>query len=424
MKRKLSLRLKTQEQRKAKEKDRSVTMGFFPDLDLLNSLFFFKDGFNRYLEYIYSASIAISLLTGISGLYKGKSNRLNMVRGIFLLSVFFCIIGQGRAFSYVIQPAGTLLRNEHRIFFSYFFGFAICASFTATFFSLNRIGYLKDPLKPSLFSFLGFPGILILSTFMENLHSITYLGKGLIFSFQIAGGIFALSYIKRNKLKRIYYNYPLQSFALSFAIAGHTIGLWIGSINLVIFALATPPILVIYMFILEYNNPEFLREHVSLERSFDNQRIPDTEEMQDEALILNRFVPRNLLEGVNLTKIDENVQRFISNREFLDEEIRLPDFSAYIGLSVHQASYYLNNYKKLSFSDFLNFHRLEAAKEMILMNQEMNLLEIALACGFNSPSSFRRACLKFADNTPKELRNELIRNKIPVGKILELQTQP
>ncbi|MBM9575797.1 AraC family transcriptional regulator [Leptospira sp. 201903070] len=397
-------------------------MGFFPDLNLLNYLNFFAEGFNRYLEYIYSVSIAISLLTGISGLYKGKSDRLNFVRGIFLLSVFFCIIGQGRAFSYVIQPTGTLLMNEHRIFFSYFFGFAICASFSTTFHTLHVIGYLKDPLKPSLWAFIGFPVIFIISLFLENLHSITYFGKTLVFLLQMVGGIWSLSYIKKQKLKRIYYNYPLQNFALCFSIAGHTMGLWIGSLTLVLFALATPALFVIYFFILEYNFPEILRKSIFRSENSELETELEAAFVQEEVQILNQYIPRNLLEGVNITKIDENVERFVLNREFLDEEIRLPDFSAYIGLSVHQASYYLNNYKKLSFSDFLNYHRLQTAKEMILMNQEMNLLEIALACGFNSPSSFRRACLKFEEKSPKELRNQLIREERPIPH-LELQAQ-
>ncbi|MBM9499124.1 AraC family transcriptional regulator [Leptospira sp. 201903071] len=397
-------------------------MGFFPDLDLLNYLGSLNNGINRYLEFFYSSSIAISLLTGISGLYKGRSNHLNLVRGIFLLSVFFCIIGQGRAFSYIILPTDTLLTMEHRIFYSYFFGFAICASLSTTFYSLHVIGYLKDPLKPSLWAFLGFPVVFILSLFLENLHSITYLGKGLIFSMQVTGGIWSFSYIKKQKLKRIYYNYPLQNFALSFAISGHTIGLWIGSMNLVILALAAPALFVIYFFILEYNYPEILRKSIFRPKNSEIETELETESIQEEAQILNQYIPRNLLEGVNITKIDENVERFVLNREFLDEEIRLPDFSAYIGLSVHQASYYLNNYKKLSFSDFLNYHRLQAAKEMILRNQEMNLLEIALACGFNSPSSFRRACLKFEENSPKELRFKLLGEARPI-QTLELQAQ-
>ncbi|WP_141638806.1 helix-turn-helix domain-containing protein, partial [Leptospira interrogans] len=33
-----------------------------------------------------------------------------------------------------------------------------------------------------------------------------------------------------------------------------------------------------------------------------------------------------------------------------------------------------------------------------------NLLQIALECGFNSASSFHRACVKFTGKSPREFR--------------------
>ncbi|RHX83783.1 helix-turn-helix domain-containing protein [Leptospira stimsonii] len=176
-----------------------------------------------------------------------------------------------------------------------------------------------------------------------------------------------------------------------------------------------PGLIIIYFYIIEYNFPIFLQKEIT-----ENFTELEPGEYSDKTHLTGNS--RNLLEGVNLDKIEENVNQFLTNREYLDEEIRLPDFSAYIGLSTHQASYYLNHYRKLSFSDFLNYHRLEEAKQLILSKKNLNLLEIAFECGFNSPSSFRRACLKFAEKTPKELRNQLIQEE-PTLQKLELQTQ-
>ncbi|TGM58367.1 AraC family transcriptional regulator [Leptospira adleri] len=398
-------------------------MGFFPDLDFLNYLGSLNGGINRYLEYFYITSIAISFLTGVSGIYKAKSDRLNLVRGIFLLSVFFCILGQGRAFTYVTSPIGTSLNNEHRIFYSYFLGFAVCATLSSVFYVLNIIGYMKDPLRNCLFTFLGFPIILLLSSFVENLHSLIYFGKILVFLMQMISGIWLASYIKKNQLKPILYNYPIQYFCVALAILTHTVGLWIGAPSLILISVAVPGFFVIYFFVLEYNFPEFWKRHLSVDSApKEESGTVDTEIGIQETQNISQTNSRNLIEGLDINILESKIERFVMNREFLDEEIRLPDFSAYVGLSVHQASYYLNNYKKLSFSDFLNYHRLQTAKEMILMNQEMNLLEIALACGFNSPSSFRRACLKFEENSPKELRFKLLQERRPI-QTLELQAQ-
>ncbi|MDL5247346.1 helix-turn-helix domain-containing protein [Leptospira weilii] len=94
----------------------------------------------------------------------------------------------------------------------------------------------------------------------------------------------------------------------------------------------------------------------------------------------------------------------------MDEELRLPDFAADLGLSTHQASYYLNQYLNQSYNDFLNFHRINEVMIMMKNKSNFNLLNIALECGFNSASSFHRACIKFTGKSPRDLRNELLSN--------------
>lgn len=92
-------------------------MDFFPDLNFLDYLIFVKEVLNRYLEYLYSASIVISFLTGLSGFYKATKNRLNFVRGIFLMSACFLIIGHSKAFSLMTSDPNGILSLEKRVFF-------------------------------------------------------------------------------------------------------------------------------------------------------------------------------------------------------------------------------------------------------------------------------------------------------------------
>ncbi|WP_155243104.1 helix-turn-helix domain-containing protein, partial [Leptospira noguchii] len=49
-------------------------------------------------------------------------------------------------------------------------------------------------------------------------------------------------------------------------------------------------------------------------------------------------------------------------------------------------------------------------KNMIRIKLNYNLLNIALECGFNSASSFHRACVKFTGKSPRDLRQELLSN--------------
>ncbi|WP_025184449.1 helix-turn-helix domain-containing protein, partial [Leptospira interrogans] len=64
----------------------------------------------------------------------------------------------------------------------------------------------------------------------------------------------------------------------------------------------------------------------------------------------------------------------------------------------------------MSFTDFLQFHRINEVKNMMRIKLNYNLLNIAFECGFNSASSFHRACVKYTGKSPRDLRQELLSN--------------
>ncbi|MCG6194337.1 helix-turn-helix domain-containing protein [Leptospira sp. FAT2] len=387
-------------------------MIFFADSNLLVYITLLKDGFNRYLEYLYSASIVISFLTGLSGFYKGiykaQKDRLNLVRGIFLTCVCFLIIGHGKAITLMTTFINSPLNLEYRIFFSYYYGFAVTASIVSTLYVMHLFGVLRNPLRYCLFTFASFPIVFLTSFMMGDILSIVYFGKTVLFLLQMSAGILTLSFIIKNKMKRIYLNYPIQNFILCTALLIHTYGMAIQSPLVMMTALSFTGFFVVYFFILEYNHPDFWKVGFSSE-------LMEAKSEDSKAQTLQTPGSKNLVERLDIDRIETRIQKFVEDREYLDEEIRLSDFSAYIGVSLHQASYYLNNYKDLSFTDFLSFHRLEEAGKMIQQRPEINLLEVALASGFNSPSSFRRACLKFAGKPPKEFRNHILQKAALTG---------
>nr|WP_036060260.1 helix-turn-helix domain-containing protein [Leptospira weilii] len=112
----------------------------------------------------------------------------------------------------------------------------------------------------------------------------------------------------------------------------------------------------------------------------------------------------NLLDGVDLIKVEMKLNSFLASKGFKDEELRLPDFASALGLSTHQASHYLNKYLSMSYNDFLNHHRINEAINMLRTHSKFNLLDIAFECGFNSSSSFHRACIKFTGKSPFKLK--------------------
>lgn len=113
---------------------------------------------------------------------------------------------------------------------------------------------------------------------------------------------------------------------------------------------------------------------------------------------------KNLLKEDDLKRAEDRIKGFIQEKLYADDSIRLIDLSAYLGISLHQASFYLNNYKNIGFSDFINQNRINDAIRLLVEKQHMNLLDIAFECGFNSYTSFHRACKKWTGYSPKGLR--------------------
>ncbi|ANH02348.1 AraC family transcriptional regulator [Leptospira borgpetersenii str. 4E] len=113
---------------------------------------------------------------------------------------------------------------------------------------------------------------------------------------------------------------------------------------------------------------------------------------------------KNLLKEDDLKRAEDRIKGFIQEKLYADDSIRLIDLSAYLGISLHQASFYLNNYKNIGFSDFINQNRINDAIRLLVEKRNMNLLDIAFECGFNSYTSFHRACKKWTGYSPKGLR--------------------
>ncbi|WP_406600715.1 helix-turn-helix domain-containing protein [Leptospira sanjuanensis] len=144
----------------------------------------------------------------------------------------------------------------------------------------------------------------------------------------------------------------------------------------------------------------------------ENEEIEEINEqpstLNDSERTNDRIEEKNLLKEDDLKRAEERLSAFIAAKLYADDSIRLIDLSAYLGISLHQASFYLNNYKNTGFSDFINRNRMNDAVRLLSEKQNMNLLDIAFECGFNSYTSFHRACKKWAGDSPKGLRKKAL----------------
>lgn len=101
------------------------------------------------------------------------------------------------------------------------------------------------------------------------------------------------------------------------------------------------------------------------------------------------------------------VERVIfQDKIYLQHDLTLEQLAATAQLPPRVTSNIINRHFGMSFFDFINYHRVETAKTMLVAAPDKSVLEIAVMAGFNSKSAFNRFFKKFSDVTPTEFRKK------------------
>lgn len=90
-----------------------------------------------------------------------------------------------------------------------------------------------------------------------------------------------------------------------------------------------------------------------------------------------------------------------------ESNLTLAQLADNIGIASHHISQVLNDHHGLSFNDYLNQYRVNAVCAELQNANNQNLLDIALACGFSSKSSFNAIFKKQTGKTPSEYRKDI-----------------
>ena len=96
-------------------------------------------------------------------------------------------------------------------------------------------------------------------------------------------------------------------------------------------------------------------------------------------------------------------------RVYLDPDLSLPKLAAHLDTSVNHVSQAINAGLESSFFDYINKKRVEEATKLIRTDAAPHkaILDIALAVGFNSTSTFYSAFRKVTGQTPGVYRRQL-----------------
>lgn len=95
-----------------------------------------------------------------------------------------------------------------------------------------------------------------------------------------------------------------------------------------------------------------------------------------------------------------------NDKLYRNPKLSREDVADKLGISIGYLSQIINTVSEKSFSDFLNYYRVEEAKTMIVNNEfdQYNIAAIGLEAGFNSKSSFYTCFKKQTGHTPSAYR--------------------
>ncbi len=136
---------------------------------------------------------------------------------------------------------------------------------------------------------------------------------------------------------------------------------------------------------------------------------------QSEIFTTEKLLPRekkyekSVLTDEMAEDILKKLQQLMENENvFTDSTISLPKLAGKLRISTHHLSQILNGRLNRSFFNYINEHRVEAAKQKLLEpeSQKYTMLELAYDVGFNSLSAFNTAFKKHTGMSPTDYKKQ------------------
>ncbi|WP_052262195.1 helix-turn-helix domain-containing protein [Pseudoalteromonas luteoviolacea] len=137
--------------------------------------------------------------------------------------------------------------------------------------------------------------------------------------------------------------------------------------------------------------------------------ITDDNTTHDQRCATKKY-QRSALDQTQSTRIATKINSAMEqDKLYLDSNLSLHKLSKHLNVSPNYLSQTLNETLSVSFFDFVNQWRIEAAKPKILANRS-TVLDIALEVGFNARSSFYKAFKQVTGQTPSEYRKAHVKS--------------
>jgi len=104
--------------------------------------------------------------------------------------------------------------------------------------------------------------------------------------------------------------------------------------------------------------------------------------------------------------VDQLKDLMLNKKPYLNPDLTIKDLSEQFNIHHKFLSQIINSQFGQNYYDFVNYYRIEEAKEIITKNndEKMTILEILYEAGFNSKSAFNNAFKKSTGMTPSEFK--------------------
>jgi AraC-like DNA-binding protein len=108
------------------------------------------------------------------------------------------------------------------------------------------------------------------------------------------------------------------------------------------------------------------------------------------------------------TELDHIKKYFEENKPYTNSEISLHNLAVELQIPERRLSYLINTYFNKNFMSFINFYRIEYAKECFINSKDPKetIIEVMYDVGFNSKSSFNTIFKQSTGFTPSEFKKK------------------
>jgi AraC family L-rhamnose operon regulatory protein RhaS len=118
---------------------------------------------------------------------------------------------------------------------------------------------------------------------------------------------------------------------------------------------------------------------------------------------------QNIDLNAKLISTRRSVEMFLAGlSEHIDYPWTLETMAKHCNLGRSRFAHYCKRITNMTASDYLNDCRIKKAQKLLVEKQDMNILDIAMACGFESSQYFASVFKKKNGTTPSQFRNQYV----------------